>query len=878
MGKKKITSEPPKKLQVIQEITRNIESGKLKNGERLATVRKLSEHFNVSISVVQNAMKELMDEGFVECRGASGFYVRSASDEQNIQPEKFLPPKEDKIFLSAIHHSDLVWRYPYKTYNQIREEQLLHLLDLAERYPQFHFGVEQAEIMRIFIKDHPEKYQQLKQLFNEGRFELCGGLCIQDLNMISGESIVRAMTAGRKICNDLFQFEPEMCCMNDAFGMCAQLPQILAKCGFKYLLPGRRPNIPAELAKPGRPFYWYAMDDSKILLAHGIVDVTHQGYECNVPVIHEHDSQLAYSIANLKQKEGNLLVHYMTEEGEIKEDLFWVMEAINRNPGRKIEFGSHMDYFRHIESDEFQSFRGEFNPTFSGCYTTRISVKQKNRKAENLLAAAEMMDVFTNKKHDWSSVWHDLITTQFHDGICGCHHDLPNADISEKLDRVISETEKSFSYNKKNKKLSFASFGTGTGSQLLCTDEIPEGATAQEDNGKYYYLLDLPNCGVKTFKAAKKPVSKPKKASAKFKTDFYEADFSTPFPVIKNLNGENVFSSDHFGEILFRVDYGTMWAEKYMSYYFGHEQQTEKVISVTEGEVFFKVITEGHVLDAQPRHGNTGNHWPGFGALSFRKEYIFPKHHDTFRLKVHLDWTGNNTMISIKFPVDLKTKDMVETYEVPFGSIVRKPYFEVKEEYESTLKTLASQNDYVSAKGNWPALNWVNYSDLQKGLTVANTGTPGHQLINNEILVTLLRGGTNLKDGCMMPQTGSFENGAHDYEFAFCAHHPGKMEKALLLGRQMNCPPQVCDPLPQDGEFLSWNKENIVLSALAHEEEGIMFRLYEALGRQCEVTLSGKLLENAQLIETDMIGQNQSVCSESAITFRPFEIKTFIIK
>ena len=685
MKKKKISSEPPKRLQVVQEILANIENGTLKNGERIAPVRKLSELFNVSISVVQNAMKELMDEGFVECRGASGFYVRSSNGEQAAAEIKEIPRKEEKIYLSAVHHSDLVWRYPYEKYNQLREEQLLHLLDLAERYPQFHFGVEQAEIMRIFLKDHPGKYQQLKQLHKEGRFELCGGLCIPDLNLISGESIAQSMILGRKICNELFQFEPEICCMNDAFGMCAQLPQILAKCGFKYLLPGRRPNMQSELAAKDRPFWWLAMDDSKILLAHGITDITHLGYECNVPVIHDSESQLAYSTASLKQKKGNILAHYMTEEGNIMEDLFWILEAVNRNPGRQIEFGNHLDYFHQVEQEDLQVFRGEFNPTFSGCYTTRISVKQKNRKAENLLSAAETMDIFTNTNHDWSPVWHDLITTQFHDGICGCHHDLPNQSIVKKLDRVIKDSGKQFITNPKDKKFSFATFGTGSGSQFLCADKIPEGVPAQEDNGKYYFCLDLPNCGVKTFKTANKAVKKAKKASAKFKTDFYEVDFSSPFPEIRNRNGENVFSDNYFGEILFRVDYGTMWAEKYMSYYYGHECQSEKVVSVTEGEVFFKVITEGHILESVPRHGNLGNHWPGFGVLSFRKEYIFPKHHDSFRLKLHLNWTGNNTMVSIKFPVDLNSKNTVATYEIPFGSIVRKPYFEVKEEFEASL-------------------------------------------------------------------------------------------------------------------------------------------------------------------------------------------------
>jgi hypothetical protein len=488
------------------------------------------------------------------------------------------------------------------------------------------------------------------------------------------------------------------------------------------------------------------------------------------------------------------------------------------------------------------------------------------------------MDVFTNTPHDRSSLWHDLITTQFHDGICGCHHDLPNIDISEKLDTVISETQQTFSYNKDNKKLSFVSFGSGANPQFICSDVIPKGVTYQEDNGKYYYLLELPNCGVKTFNVATKPASKIKNGSAKFKTDFYEVDFSTPFPNIKNIEGKNVFSNDYFGEILFRTDYGTMWAEKYMSYYHGHQEQIEKVFSITEGDVFYKVITKGHVIDQKPLHGNLGNHWPGFGKLSFQKEYIFPKHHDSFQLKVHLDWTGNNTMISIKFPVNLKIKDMTETYEIPFGSIVRKPYFEVKEEYESTLKTLANPNDYISAKGNWPALNWVNYSDLEKGLTVVNNGTPGHQLVNNEILVTLLRGGTDIKDGGMMPQVGSFENGSHDYLFAFCSHHPKDIEKALLLGRQINCPPQVCNPLPFDGEFLTWDKQNIILSRLYYEKDGIMLRLYESLGRPCNVVLSGKLLENASLFESNMLGQNPTQITNNSISFTPFEIKTFLIK
>ena len=874
MKKKEITSNPPKRTQVIQEIIRNIENGTLKNGERLASVRKLSDFFNVSISVVQNAMRVLADDGFVECRGASGFYV--CAPEKDEPENEIQKNTDDKIFLSSVHHSDLVWQYTYKEYARIREEQLLWMIKLSEKYPQFHFGVEQAQIMTDFLEEHPELHEYLKKLHKENRFETLGGLCIPDLNLISGESIAQNMVAGRNVYRKLFGAAPEICCMNDAFGMCAQLPQILAKCGYKYLLPGRKPNIPPALAAAEQPFYWSGMDDSKILFVHGIMDVTHLGYSCNVPVIRNYESQLTYSMAALKERKGNVLAHYMLELGNVMEEMFWVIEMINRSPGKRIEFGSHADYLKQIEGNSFPVYQGEFNPTFSGCYTTRISVKQRNRKAENLLTAAEMFDVFSGKPVDRSGLWHELIMTQFHDGICGCHHDRQNKEIAEKQNFVIDTAQKCFRDSGKEK-ITFAAFGTGTGKQLIRSEFVPEGVEAQKDGTFHYYLLDLPNCGTRQFRRSTKPAAEGKPCSAVFQTDFYDVDFSTSFPVIRNRNGENVFSGNHFGEILFRIDYGTMWVEKFMSTNFGHDQQKESVVSVEEGPVFFKVTTEGHVLDQAPKCGNQGNHWPGFKSLKFKKEYLFPKHHDTFRLKVTLDWKGNNTMISIKFPLNLKAKDASATYEIPFGSIVRQPYFEVEEEFESSLKSLNNQRDYIQAKGNWPALNWVNYSDLQKGVTIANTGTPGHQLVNNSILITLLRSGTEVLDGNMVPQEGSFENGVHEFEFAICAHAPREMEKAAMTGRQLNAPPQICSEDLPEGEFLAWEKENVILSAIRHTDDGILFRLYETLGRQTKVSLAGKLLETGTLFETDMEG-NLLEEIDPETSFRPFEIKTFIIR
>lgn len=866
-----LTNSPTKRQQVVNEIVENIRRGILEPGARLATVRDMSAHFDVSLSVIQNAMRELMDNGFVECRGASGFYVRTDLSGGN-KRNKIQKDTDDRIYLSALHHSDLVWRHSYEEYDTIREEQIQNLLRLAEKYSQFHFGIEQAEILRVHLRKHPEDLARFQKLRQEGRFEYFGGLCIPDLNLVSGESIVRNLLLGRNFYREVFGDVPEIACMTDAFGMCAQLPQILVKCGFRYLLPGRMANCPRSIPSNG-PFFWRGPDGTGITAAHSAAEITHLGYAGNVPVLRDYENQLARSVASLKYLEGSALVHYVTEEGRIEEDLFWIIETVNRAPGRLVEFGSTRAYFQQIAEDSLPVFHGEFNPTFTGCYTTRISVKQAIRKAENLLISAEIMDVLSGGKEDRETLWNDLISAQFHDAACGCHTDAANREIMRKLDRVIRTADRAFDIPR-GPDFSVCSFGSAGGLRLVSGAVAPEGVPAQADGGKTYFTVELPACGARNFRAARGKPSSPKPCTPRFRTDFYEADFSEPFPVIRTLRGENVFARENFGEILIRSDYGTMWTEKFMDYYQGREFQREKVVEITEGEVFFKAVTEGVVLPKQPDAGNLGSHWPGFGSLTFRKEYLFPKCLDYFLLKLSLDWTGCNTKISIRFPLDLKMAYAAETYAVPFGCTVRKPYFEVRQENEGFMKKLESDADYVSARGDWPALNWVNYSDHRKGLTLANAGTPGHQLVNGEILVSLLRSGTDIKDGCMVPQEGSYENGHHEYEFAFRAHSPLEMGKAVELGEILNRPPRVASPVIREGPLLEWDAPNLVLSGMHRFRSGFLVRFYESAGSATAASMRKADFVSA-VFETGFSGADPVRVSESRIAFRPFEIRTF---
>ena len=63
---------------VSQEISHLIKSGTFRPGDRISSVRKLSKQLKVSISTVMEAYRLLEDQGLIECRPQSGYYVISS--------------------------------------------------------------------------------------------------------------------------------------------------------------------------------------------------------------------------------------------------------------------------------------------------------------------------------------------------------------------------------------------------------------------------------------------------------------------------------------------------------------------------------------------------------------------------------------------------------------------------------------------------------------------------------------------------------------------------------------------------------------------------------------------------------------------------------
>ncbi len=65
----------PKYYYIYKKIKKDILSGNLKEGEKLPSKRSLAEHLGVSLITVENAYQLLKEEGYIEARERSGYFI-----------------------------------------------------------------------------------------------------------------------------------------------------------------------------------------------------------------------------------------------------------------------------------------------------------------------------------------------------------------------------------------------------------------------------------------------------------------------------------------------------------------------------------------------------------------------------------------------------------------------------------------------------------------------------------------------------------------------------------------------------------------------------------------------------------------------------------
>lgn len=854
-----------------------------------------------------------------------------------------------KISLFATHHQDLLWKWPSSTYDVIHERQFSRWMELFRTTNDFVAVVEQAETLRIYLAQHPEDFDVVRKMIAEKRLILTGGAAIPDVNLVSGETIVRVLQMGRLYFFKTFGVIPAIDNRTDIFGMCSQLPQILAKCGYQYVRPGRAPNLPKGL-RDCRAYRWLAPDGSAVIVVRAET-IPAKDLTSARPLCKTLDEGMRDDLRKARQdaQTRDVLIRFTSATGVVPQTLFSYLDEVNRENNMKnghhtsppIKWGSPLTFFKAMAKRKLPEFSGEMNPLYTGCYSLRIDYKLWFRHFENMLFDVEMLFVYTNRFFAnkelrerasalLDEIWFEMMYLSFHDSICGCVHDAAASELAKRQEHASSCIESFLGAMAPTlpglSVLNPSLFGGDRIVEWPMDTIIPEGITSQRDAYHCFVLMRLEPMWINKLTITKnrnRSKSWRQHGDNALSTRGFDGErvrtcfcgpltinYSEPEPgiFITKDNTPVTRLGSFFGEIVFRHDSGTMWTEGFWGGWRGRDQAHVRTLNVLDGPLYLFLESEGcasFIPDETDGTGRSGLNlpepigpvagdgspfpfWDGFGKLRWHSQWRFFKNDGHFSLKLSIDWEGSSTKIAIRFPFNFNPANSYALYSVPFGSIRREPYFEVSCSNQITLSRLQDNDDYASAKGDWPTGSWIDCRGPRFSVAVGNSGTPGHQYVNGDLIVSLTRSPTAVNNGGMRPQMGALGCGHHEYEFSFFVHENDNLDAVCYASDLVNRKPYVLfgkttrqhngargkhtgaqDQAVKD--FLT--PKTLVISSFRPTDNPAkaVLRIYEPFGVETNAILDDSLFSSVE--EGDMREVEWTPCT-NILKFRPYEIKT----
>ena len=728
-------------------------------------------------------------------------------------------------------HLDTAWLWTVDETKRKLMRTVSNAVEMLRRNPKYIFFMSTVLYLKWIEDADPVLFAEVQKYIKEGRFEVNGATWVEcDGNLTGSEAFCRQFLRGKRYLREKFGYESDTFWLPDTFGYSAALPQIMKKSGVDYFLTTKLSWNDTNHF-PYETFTWRGIDGSTVPVHFNSIHTW---------IDEESIASRLKAIRN-KRESDSVLMAYGFGDGGGGPSADMVSRAIfteQHSTKAKVEHTTVSDFMKRVSSEELPEYFGElYLELHRGTYTTNHSLKMYNRRLEEALHDAELISVFrddSEAKELTDRLYDTLMLNQFHDI-------LPGTCIAEATDIALDEQRAALSEAK--------GYILGKSAKGSYFNTLPHQRVEilPAEGGQEYEALD----GRRTVAPYKfDAVVYGKKVKSSGRIPFTVTDNKVVTPYVEATFTEGRISSLIYkGRELAKGGFHIIKAYEDIPFIYDNwdidvdYSMKEKPVRFISREVvsvgeYLAVIRITHEIAGKSKLVTDVKFRYDSAEIEFENRLVAGDKHTLIRSE------HDTTVFSQSYKC-----------ETQFGNLLRNTYNRDKSDI---------------AKFEVCAHKWTDLSEAGMGISMLSDVKYGVSCHGGRLGITLHKSGTH-------PDARG-DLGEHFFSYAIYPHEGALSMDTVRRGYNFNYAPVLTAHKDIRSPFAISSEGSVVLETVKHgEDNGIILRLYEAIGATSSLTLDaqGKQIVLTNILEDEI--ENLGMDKVEFI-FSPFEIKTIKIK
>lgn len=739
-------------------------------------------------------------------------------------------------------HIDSAWLWPIRETKRKCLRTFASALRLMDDYPEYHFSCSQAVQYHWIEQSQPELFERIRSKVTAGQWHPVGGMWVEpDMNLPSGESIVRQLVTGQRYFETRFGRRSSVVWIPDVFGYPASLPQVFAHGGCTRFVT-QKLSWNKQNVFPHSTFWWEGIDGSRVLTHFPPVDT----YNAELTA-----AEVRYAETNFKDhgwSDWSLMPfgHGNGGGGPTREMLERGRRMADLDGVSTVTVGTPEQFFDAVEAEAAHLpavplWAGElYFEMHRGTLTSQAATKAGNRLCERLLREAELWWATAGGPSEELAVeldelWKDVLLQQFHDIIPGSSIAWVAADAKAAHTRVAARLESIIND-------AFVALVPATGAVAnAATHARREVVTV----GGEPRLAECPGSGFGRFV---EPLPTDRVTVTERSMDNgcialtwnLEGEINSLIDVQRSRQllptGRSIvleLAPDH------PVEYDAWDLESWTHSLGMPLAAADSIELVTPSPLLAQLVTRR-----------------SFGRSRISTVYTMRAGSARLDITLDIDWHEDEQLLSLFVPLDVHAREA--TCDIQFGYVTRPTH---------------ANTSWDAAKFEVCAHRFVDLSEPSFGVAVLNDGRYGHNVQEGGIRVSLLR-------APKYPDPTA-DHGHHSVTTSVLPHGPGLLD-VLSEAEALNMPLRVVSGQAASvpDPIVTIDHGGVQITAVKRADDGsgdVIVRLYEACGDRTTFTVRTPFhigsASRCNLLEEPQQGFE---CSDGILelTLRPFEILT----